>query len=299
MENFLLIILALALGMGLHHLRLLPPESALVLNQFVIYVSLPALVLLRVPHITLSQELLAPVLTPWILLFLSALVVLVMARVMTWSRPVTGALMLVIPLGNTSFLGVPMVQAFFGQSGVAIALLYDQVGTFTALATYGSIVVATYSDGQQPTPGTVLKKILTFPPFIAMLMALSLRQVTLPPPLIHVLESLAATLIPVVMVAVGFQFRILLPRSLLFPLLFALGFKLVASPLATALLCHLAGWSGLPASVTVFESGMPAMITAGALATAAGLAPDLAAAVVGFGILLSFLTLPLLAAWLA
>ena len=47
--------------------------------------------------------------------------------------------------------------------------------------------------------------------------------------------------------------------------------------------------------VSVLESAMPTMITAGALAIAHNLAPRLAAALVGYGILLSLLTLP---AWL-
>jgi hypothetical protein len=38
------------------------------------------------------------------------------------------------------------------------------------------------------------------------------------------------------------------------------------------------------------------MITAGALATMAGLAPELCAALVGYGVLLSLVTLPFIAA---
>ena len=44
--------------------------------------------------------------------------------------------------------------------------------------------------------------------------------------------------------------------------------------------------------VAVFESAVPPMITAGALAMMAGLAPDLAAALVGYGVLLGLVTLP-------
>jgi len=43
----------------------------------------------------------------------------------------------------------------------------------------------------------------------------------------------------------------------------------------------------------VLEAAMPSMVTAGALAIAHGLAPRLAAAMVGYGLLLSLLTLPL------
>ena len=44
---------------------------------------------------------------------------------------------------------------------------------------------------------------------------------------------------------------------------------------------------------------MPAMITAGALAIDAKLAPELAAGLVGYGILIAVLWLPLLAGWVA
>ncbi|MCY1458728.1 hypothetical protein D9M71_761360 [compost metagenome] len=44
--------------------------------------------------------------------------------------------------------------------------------------------------------------------------------------------------------------------------------------------------------VNVLESAMPTMITAAALAISHRLAPRLAAALVGYGILLSLLTLP-------
>jgi len=39
---------------------------------------------------------------------------------------------------------------------------------------------------------------------------------------------------------------------------------------------------------------MPPMVTAGALALLAGLAPELTAALVGLGLMVSFLTLPIL-----
>ena len=47
------------------------------------------------------------------------------------------------------------------------------------------------------------------------------------------------------------------------------------------------------ARATVLEAAMPPMVTAGALAIAQQLAPRLAAAMVGYSLLLSLLTLPL------
>ncbi len=53
------------------------------------------------------------------------------------------------------------------------------------------------------------------------------------------------------------------------------------------------GFESTLVQVTVFESAMPPMITAGAVAIMAGLAPRLSAAMVGYGILFAFVSLPI------
>jgi len=73
--------------------------------------------------------------------------------------------------------------------------------------------------------------------------------------------------------------------------------KLAAMPAIALLLVPLLNLHGPMARVTVLEAAMPSMVTAGALAIAHGLAPRLAAAMVGYGLLLSLATLPLWAAW--
>jgi hypothetical protein len=54
----------------------------------------------------------------------------------------------------------------------------------------------------------------------------------------------------------------------------------------------------LPAQVAIMEAAMPPMITAGAMASMAGLAPELCAALVGYGVVIAFVSVPLLAALL-
>lgn len=295
MENFILTISFLLIGLLLQRLPQLPKDAAQTLNLFVIYVSLPALVLLKVPQLEFSRQLLVPALLPWGMLAVSALAVLLLARALAWSREITGALLLLVPLGNTSFLGIPMVNAFFGEAGIPFALIYDQFGSFLALATYGSLVVAIYgSQGEKPTLQTVGKKIVTFPPFLALLLALALSSWSPPEPFTALLESLAATLVPVVMIAVGLQLTLRLNREVLAPMGLGLAIKLCLAPLLALLAVKSMGLEGLAVQVAVFEAGMPPMVSAGALAVVAGLSPKLTAAMVGLGILLSFVTLPLL-----
>ncbi len=304
MEAFILIALLFFSGMILRQVPAFPRDSAMAFNMYVVYVALPAMVLRHLPGLPLSTELLAPVVTPWALLVISAATVIGLGRVFGWNRDIVGALLLVAVMGNTSFLGVPMVQAHFGNDHVAYALLYDQLGSFLILATYGAVIIAIYGhqgtepdpDGKHPEPPNptaraILRKILTFPPFVALVTAFLLRGSEIPLWVTSILVRLSDTLVPVVMLAVGFQFRLTLDAEHRGPLLAGLGIKMIAAPLLVLAVMRWLGLSGPAIDITIFEAGMPAMITAGALAMATGLAPTLAASLVGLGIVLSFGTL--------
>src|SRR3546814_4214907 len=74
-----------------------------------------------------------------------------LGRRLQWSRSRIGALTLVAGLGNTSFVGYPLIEALRGQEGLAYAVIADQGGCFIALAVGGVIVASIYS-GQKPHP---------------------------------------------------------------------------------------------------------------------------------------------------
>lgn len=112
--------------------------------------------------------------------------------------------------------------------------------------------------------------------------------------LVTILKALSGTLVPLVMVAVGFQLTLRLSKESTTPLCFGLAIKLIAAPVCALFLCKLAGLEGEAVNVSIFEAGMPPMVSAGALAILANLSPALTAALVGLGILLSFATLPLI-----
>jgi hypothetical protein len=295
MENFVVTITCLLIGMAIRRAPAFPDETGNVLNLFVIYISLPALVLLKIPDLVFSKNLLVPTLMPWVMLAVSCAIILLLSRLLHWQRATTGCMLLLIPLGNTSFLGIPMVKAFFGDQAIPFAVLYDQLGSFLALATYGSLILAIYGSGESgPTLAGVIKKVLSFPPFIALIMAFVLRTVAYPAIAVNLLKILSATLVPIVMIAVGFKLSLRLNKEVTAQLSIGLAIKLIAAPLIALVLCKIGGMDGTAAKVAIFEAGMPPMVSAGALAILANLSPQLTAALVGIGIVVSFISLPLL-----
>jgi len=293
MSNFILIGIFVGLGLLFRRMEAFPKDSAQVLNMFALYVSLPALILLKVPQLELGSDALVAAVVPWALLLLSIALILPAARYFGWSRAKTGVLLLVAPIGNTSFMGVPMVNAFFGPIGIPYLIVYDQVGTILIFALYGSLILAMYGRGGALNVSSVARRALTFPPTIAAAAGLALRPWPYPEAVVSALHGISQSLTPLVMTAIGLQLRWRLERSVLGPLSYGLLIKLLIAPLAALAVCRLLGLTGLPVDIAVFEAGMPPMVTAAALAVVAGMESELAIALVGIGIILSFATLPI------
>jgi predicted permease len=294
MENFVLIAVFVTVGMLFRRIEAFPPQTVQVLNMFALYISLPAVILLKVPQIQLSGEALVPILVAWGALFLSALLIVTAARIFTWPRPAVGVLLLVVPLGNTSFMGVPIITAFFGEAGLRHLIVYDQFGTMLIFATYGSLILALYGKEGSISLRSVARRILLFPPSVALVIGLALLPWHYPLLAERLLQATAATLTPLVMTAIGFQISFRLKPALHAPLFFGLGLKLILAPVVALCICRLLGTRGLAVDVAILEAGMPPMVTAGALAVVAGMDAELSAALVGLGLVLAFATLPLM-----
>ena len=290
MENFALILLAILIGYVISRLNIFSKDAPTILNQFVIYISLPAMILLQVPKLSFSIDMVIPIVIAWGVMSISAILILLLSRFFSFSREITGCLMLVSILTNSSFLGIPIINAYMGESALAYVLVYDQLGTFIALATYGTFIASYYSNKTQLTFKIITLKVFTFPPVIALITSLFLMGVEFNPIISKVLNSFASTIVPVALVAVGLQLKLKLPKEDLKPFSVALSVKLIIAPIIAIGISSLFNWNNQASIVSIMEAGMAPMITAGAIASMAGLAPRLSSAIVGYGILISFIT---------
>lgn len=294
MENFVLILLAITIGYFFKRLNLFSKETPAILNQFVIYISLPSMIILQVPKLSFSMDMIIPIIVAWSVMFFSAILVLLLAKFFSFSKEITGSLMLVAILTNSSFMGIPILNAYMGENALPYVLVYDQLGTFIALATYGTFIASYYSSKSQISFKIIIQKVLTFPPFLSLVFALFLIGVEFNPVISKVLSSFASTIVPIALVAVGLQLQFKLPREEIKPFGIALVIKLLIAPIIAIVICKIFGWNNEASIVSIMEAGMAPMITAGAIASMAGLAPRLSSAIVGYGILISFITTAIL-----
>jgi predicted permease len=290
MHQIGLIFACLAIGVALRLSGRLPDTATRALGGWVINVALPATALHSVHGLEMHPDWWLAAATPWIGVAVALVTIVPLCRALGWSGRRTGALLLVGGWGNTSFVGLPMISAFAGSQWLGLGIVIDLFGSYLALSTVG-IVIATVAGAGKLDGRAIVNRIVTFPPFIAILVAFATGNLDRPVWLVQIIDTLAGTLTPIAVAAVGYALRFDRLAGRLAPLGVGLGFRLFAAPLALVALYLALGQVGDPvAKVAMLEMAMPPMLGASIIAMDHDLEPDLVAQVIGLGVPVSLLT---------
>ena len=138
------------LGILFRRIKAFPNETAQVLNMFALYVSLPAVILLKAPELTLSTQNIVAAIVPWCMLLLSATIILLLSKQCNWSRPTIGVLLLVVPLGACvigvhqrigPLLYLGIVTLWVGLIRVFVDVFEDTIAVFIASIVLGLVFI--------------------------------------------------------------------------------------------------------------------------------------------------------------
>ena len=155
--------------------------------------------------------------------------------------------------------------------------------------------MAAKAAGEPAQPWAMLRRLVSFPPFVAFVLGLGLllAGIRLTGSLEIMSQWLAAILSPLALLAVGLQLD-WQPDSALNQLVgVGLFYKLLLAPALGLMILSCLRPQDLATQVCVLEAGMGPMITAALLATSHDLNPALASRMVCVGVPLSLLSVPL------
>ena len=263
------------------------------LTEFVIYFSLPALALSKIRHMTFSHEVFLIIVIAYITMALSLFLGYVAGRYLKLDKQNLVTIMVIVGFGNTGFVGFSYIESFYSLHAVSYALVYDQIGTFIALMTFGVALIA-WGGGREQRVRDVAKQMVFSPPLLAIIVAVYFQGTEFPPLIETILDKFQATLIPLVTGIVGMklEFRTL---SLYFKEnMVALSLKMIITPLL--MLVGLYFFADLKAEwvrVTFLETAMPPMTMAVVFGIRGGLNRELLINALALGILFSFVSIGL------
>ena len=277
-----------------------PTETRKVLTSVVLYVLLPALVLLVLWQADLST---GPVLIAvsaasgiaagFLLGFLSC-------RMCRNSRAEAGALILAMAFPNATYLGLPVLEATFGSWARGIAIQYDLFACTPLLFTVG-ILFAARMGNKLETKASLLSGLLRIPPLWAAIVAMGLNLANVPMPTLleGLLDLLGHGVVPLMLFSLGLSLEWSSSRWRLLPSLVPVVLiSLLLVPLVVWAVASVLGLQGEVLAAVVLEAAMPSMVLGIVLCDRFNLDTSLYAAAVTATTVLSLITLPLWYDWL-
>jgi len=293
MTNFFLIAICIVAGMLFRQSQTLPRDAHKGINAWIIYLALPAVSFKYLPHIVWSRKLLLPVLSPVIIWLGAMLFTAMYASKTKLDKSTAGGLQLATGLGNTSFVGFPLIMAYFGEQYIGIAVLCDQV-TFLLLSTAGVMVAIRSAQKQTLNIGLLFGKVLRFPPFLGCVAALTIPRFVDISAFTPLFDKLAGTVGPLALFSIGLQLQLDGWRAELKTISAALFYKLIIGPLLIVLLALALHLRGITTQISIFEMAMATGLTVSVVADEYNLNSKLVNLIISIGLLVSFATT---AAW--
>jgi len=116
------------------------------------------------------------------------------------------ALLITAGLGNTAFLGIPMVTAYFGENNISNAIIFDQI-TFIMFSTIVVSLVLKTRTNQKISLNFIFKKLFLFPSFLATIFAITTSPFINYSIIYPLLDKILVTLSPLALFSIGLQIK--------------------------------------------------------------------------------------------
>lgn len=294
MMNFIMIAVCITAGMIMKAARIIHPDAHKGINTWILYIALPAVSFKYLPKVIWSPAMILPVVSAVVVAAGSWCFMNIYCRHKQYSKRTRATLELAGGYSNTSFIGFPLIIAYFGEQFISIAIICDQM-TFLILSTFG--IITALKGGANNTSVSarfLLKKLLTFPPFLGCVLALLLSRLTDLSIAEPFFDKLAATVAPLALFSIGLQLKFNGWRKEISQVSVVLLYKLLLAPALVLVAALLFNERSDIARISIFEAAMPTLVTSGVIAEQFRLNTRVINLIIGISILVGFLTT---AAW--
>ncbi|WP_418179851.1 AEC family transporter [Aliarcobacter lanthieri] len=269
------------------------------LVDFIIYFSLPAIVFSKIYPLTIDSRILALIIMFIGIILFNLLLSFLVGKLLKLNRLHLATFMIMATFGNTSFIGLSYIDAFYGQDFIVYGLIYDIFCSFLLLVSVGVFII-TWGSGRRNSVIDISKSIFLFPPMIMFFLTMFVKNFEIPKFLIYTADNLGSTLVPIAMIAIGMKLELKYIFSKLHIVTTAVILKMVIVPIIVLFTFEYfytidVTW----VKVTIIEVAMPPMTMAAVLAIKGGLDEKIAINSLVLGVIASLFTITFFVQYLA
>jgi len=275
--------------MLLRRISLFDEQTPIVLNNLIVYFFIPIITIKHIPKIDFEWNLIWLSITPFIIYLFSFLFMKLMSSINSIDHQTEGTLIMTSGIGSISFVGFPVFEILYGSEGLAYGVVLSLAGTFLVFNTIG-ISTGLYYSKQTKDFKSLLKKVLTFPPLVAFIIALIINfsNFEIPTSVDFLMEKLSAPFSVLALLAIGMQINFSIDKTFLKTLMIGQFFKLIVSPiLIYFLMWYLLDLQTVMAKVCILGAAIGSMNAISIVAAQMGLNPKLSSLMPAIGIPIS------------
>lgn len=283
-----------ALGFFARKVKILEQKHSIIFIDFVLCFAIPALIFDKVYHVNIDTALLNTIITGFLSTAVGALLAIALGFAFKFSKVTLVSMVMMSLFGNTLFVGMPVIQGFLGDSALNEIIFYDQLATSIPISILGPLILSFGAPARVSLFENTMK-ILKFPPFAALVIALFMKNFTLPELIFAPLHMLEGAVTPVALFAIGVGLSFGGIASSYKPAIIVLVCKMIIPAFIFAGVMKIYGikmdetWL-----IGLLQASMPPMVLASAMVMKAGLDSSLAVSAVALGVAFSFVSFPVL-----
>lgn len=292
-KNLFSVVLFFSLGYLSRKFRIFEANASDILIKFIIYISFPALVVYNVYYLEFRPSFLWVLVSGWTVILFSIFISFVFGKALKLNRATLASFVMMSTFGNTSFLGFPFQMALLGEEGLRYAVVFDQFSSFLPVSLLSPFILAY---GKENGSFSIdIKRIITFPPFMAIIFAFLIKNFYVPEFIFGSLKMLGMTVIPLALFSVGMNLRFSKVSERIRDVSFVILIKMIIVPVLFVIVLYFLGIElDIQWKSAIIEISMPPMVLASIFVIGAGLDRDLAVSAVGIGIIFSFVSVPII-----
>lgn len=287
----IILTLVFIIFIGFYAKRIFRKEDRDTLSKFVFSFTMPSLIFSSLYKNPPEGDFWKIIVGVWIISIIVGFISLTIGKILNLSKTTRASLFLVTTGGNVTFMGYPILEKLYGNSGLTLGIIYDQLGMITFIYIIGFLVIQILTIEGDFNWKLIFKKFISNPPLWGLIAGLILRSIPFPNFIIDGISLLGRATTPIMMFVLGLSLEKPKEKNNILPITWGIILKLIALPFFAYIFTLLFPLHGLSAKVFVIQSAMPSMLFSLVLALQFNLDYIFTSQVIFYSTFLSLITL--------